>query len=46
MWYVIVGVVCLIVGGCFGLLTAALCVAADEDGGLNIEYRTWPGKDE
>lgn len=43
--YVIVGGFCLIIGACIGVVIAALCVAGDENG-LNIEYRTWSGKDE
>jgi len=44
MGYVIVGGVCLIIGGCFGLLVTALCNADKENDCPDfIEYRVWPG---
>ena len=43
MWYVIVGVVCLLIGGTFGLLAGCLCRAARKnDLPDQIEYRVWP----
>lgn len=31
----------LVVGGCIGLLTACLCVAASENGYTIEDFRTW-----
>jgi len=43
MWYVIVAVVCLLVGGTLGLLAGCLCSAARKnDLSDHIEYRVWP----